>query len=233
MEVYLVPVGRGRYALYCEPGEDAHHDHVDPSAARGPWKKLSDRFSAVIDAVEREQDERAHAQSEAPRPSGLWARLRARVMAWMAEKIAEQRLLWRLRGKAQVQAWVPAGLDRDHATATIRGNLTAEFDRHRWWMVVDSLGGVFSLALMPVPGPNVIGYYFAFRIVGHFLSLRGARHGLTGVRWDIEPSPSLAELVGIEELPAHDREHRVEAVAGQLGLHRLPRFYRRAAVETA
>jgi hypothetical protein len=194
---------------------------------------MTQAFTAVIDAVEREQDERARAGSEAPRPSSFWGRLRARGVAWMAEKIAEQRLLWRLRGKAQVRAWVPSGLDHDHATATIRGNLTAEFDRHRSWMVVDSLGGLVSLALMPLPGPNMIGYYFAFRIVGHFLSLRGARQGLTGVRWEIEPSVPLADLVGIDELAPHDRERRVQAVAERLGLERLPRFYRRTAVETA
>ena len=29
--------------------------------------------------------------------------------------------------------------------------------------------------LFLVPGPNVIAYYFAFRMVGHYFSLRGAR----------------------------------------------------------
>lgn len=190
----------------------------------------------MIAAVEREQDDHlvaGGARVGVPHPAGLWAHIKARGLAWTAEKIAEQRLLWRLRGKAQVCTWIPSGLDRERAAATIRGNLAAEFDRHRWWMVVDSLGGLLSIALMFIPGPNLIGYYFVFRIVGHFLSLRGARHGLTEVRWDLQPSRPLADLAAAEDLPAPERDRRLQAVADELGLHRLPRFYRRTAAVAA
>lgn len=235
MEVYLVPVGRGRHALYCEPGEES--SPAEASSHRGVWKRLADQFSAVIAAVEREQDEhlrgRAAGDAVPAGPSGLWSRLRTRALAWVAEKVAEQRLLWHLRGKVRVRAWIPGNLGPDRGLTIIRGTLTAEFDRHRWWLVVDSLGGLLSAALMFLPGPNVIGYYFAFRIVGHFLSLRGARHGLTEVRWDIEPSATLAGLTGLEDLPTSERELRVQSVADELGLRRFPQFYRRTAVGTA
>lgn len=230
MEVYLVPIGRGRHALYCEPGDDPRP--VADGPHRGVWRRLSDSFSAVIATVEREHGAQAPGRA-ADAAAGWWPRLRARVLAWVAEKIAEQRLLWRLRGKAQVSAKVPDGLDAEHALAAIRGNLSAEFDRHRLWMAVDAVGGLLSAALMFIPGPNVIGYYFAFRIVGHFLSLRGARHGLTAVRWNLEPSPLLAELSGADSLPADEREARVQRVAERLGLPRFPRFYRRTAVGSA
>lgn len=230
MEIYLVPIGRGRHALYC--GEDA--DPVEAPPHRGLWKRLTDRFSDVLVAVEREHDEHIRAADAArPKPSGVWPRVRARGVAWMAGKIAEQRLLWRLRGKVRVCAWIPPGLDPDRALAIIRGTLKAEFDRHRWWMVVDGLGGILSIALMFLPGPNLIGYYFVFRIVGHFFSLRGARHGLTEVRWDLQPSAPLAGLTGVEDLPATERDVRVQAVADELGLRRFPRFYRQTAVGTA
>jgi hypothetical protein len=236
VEVYLAPVGRGRHVLYCEPAEEPVV--VDPARHGGIWKRWVDRFQAVLAAVEREQDERFRLGREgkshrAEAARDVWARLRARVLAWMAEKIAEQRLLWRLRGKSQVSAWIPCGLEPERALAIIRGNLAADFDRHRWWMVVDLLGGLLSAALMFIPGPNVIGYYFVFRIVGHFFSLRGARHGLTKVRWDLRPCGPLAELAGIDALPATERERRVEAVAAKLGLHRFPWFYRRTVTGTA
>ena len=34
------------------------------------------------------------------------------------------------------------------------------------------------------PGPNVLGYFFTFTVVGHFLAWRGARRGLHEVRVD-------------------------------------------------
>ncbi len=225
MEVFLVPVGRGRHALYCEPGDDSP-GHVAASAP-GFWKRMSERFADVLATVEREHDARSH--PDAPRPSGMWQRVRGRVMCWMAEKIAEQRLLWRLRGRTQVRALFPLGLEPDRALTIVRGNLARDFDRHRWWLVVDLLGGLVGLALTPIPGPNLLGYYFAFRIVGHFFALRGARHGLTEVRWDLEPSEALAELASLDGLASGERQRRVEAVADRLGLPRLTRFYDRAA----
>ena len=188
MEVFLVPIGRGRHALYCEPGDEP--DTGAPSGGRGFWRRMTDRFSDVLAAVEREHAARSH--PSAPRPAGLWARMRGRAIGWMAEKIAEQRLLWRLRGREHVRTLIPSGLDTVRALAIVRGNLASEFDRHRWWMAIDVLGSLVGLALTPIPGPNVLGYYFTFRVVGHFLALRGARHGLTEVRWDFEPSDDLA-----------------------------------------
>jgi hypothetical protein len=128
-----------------------------------------------------------------------------------------------------VRTLVPSSLDPERALAIVRGSLVRDFDRHRWWLVVDLLGGAATLALMPIPGPNLLGYYFAFRIVGHLLALRGARHGLTEVRWDFEPSAPLADLASLEGLPADERERRVCAVAERLGLPRLARFYERTA----
>jgi hypothetical protein len=229
VEVFVVPIGRGRHALYCEPGQEP--DAGVPAGGPGFWRRMTDRFSDVLVAVEREHD--AGSGPDAPRPAGLWPRARARAMRWMAEKIAEQRLLWRLRGRAQVRTLIPSGLETDRALAIVRGNLASEFDRHRWWLVVDALGGLVALALTPIPGPNLLGYYFAFRIVGHFLALRGARHGLTEVRWDFEPSDALADLSGLDVLPAADRDRRVRAAAERLGLPRLARFYDRTAARGA
>jgi hypothetical protein len=229
VEVYLVPIGRGRYTLYCEPDDDA--PRPEPGKDTGLWKRWTERFSNVLAAVEREHE--AHARGDAPAPRGAWARLRVRAVSWMAEKVAEQRLLWRLRGTTQVLAHVPEGLDDERAHAVIRGTLASEFNRHRWWLAVDLVGGLAALALTPIPGPNLIGYYFTFRIVGHFFALRGARHGLSDVRWTLEPSSILAELCSLDRLPDDERERRVEAVADRLGLRRFGRFYARVAVWTA
>ena len=39
----------------------------------------------------------------------------------------------------------------------------------------------------------LLGYYFLFRIVGHYLSLRGARQGLVVITWTKTPSAALTK----------------------------------------
>jgi hypothetical protein len=191
------------------------------------------KLAAVVAAVERDHADRPEPHPDLHAGSGWWARLRARVLQWIAEKIAEQRLLWRLSGRQTVLVFHPAALDAARVHEIVRGHLSGEIRRHTGWLVVDGLGGLLSLALMPFPGPNMIGYYFVFRIAGHLLALRGARHGLKAVRWDTTPSPILQRLERLCERSREECDATVDEVAESLGLPRLPGFYRRAAGNAA
>jgi hypothetical protein len=83
---------------------------------------------------------------------------------------------------------------------------------------------------MLVPGPNVLAYYFAFRVIGHYLSWRGARQALENTTWSYRAEPALAELGQLAALPRHARASRVEAIANGLNLPRLAAFFDRTAV---
>jgi hypothetical protein len=233
MDVYLVPVGPDRYQLYCESVFEGAP--VMPAEGSGLWKRLSARFTTMLAAIEREHDriERSRAAARLRRRKGWPARLRMRTVRWLAEKVAEQRLLWHLRTEREACALYPVGLGDDRAMSVIRSNLSSDFGRHRWWLAINTLAGIGSLALMPLPGPNIIGFYFAFRIVGHFLSVRGARQGLDVVTWRLRESPPLAELGSSLRLPPADRRHVVVQVSRQLGLRRLPRFFDRMTPNSA
>ena len=228
MDVYLVPGGPNRFELYCESAVEPAPQRTDGTS--GLWKWLHDKFTEVLAAIEREHD---HLPAESAAPAGLMRRLRVRGVRWIAERIAEQRLLWRLRGQTAVRAFFPAGIEPSEAHRGIRGSLERDSRRHLRWLVVDTVGGLFSLLLVPLPGPNVPGYYFAFRIVGHLLAVRGARQGLRLVSWELTPSDLLAELGRLEHLPETERASRVRAIAQELGLPRLARFFERTAVEAA
>jgi hypothetical protein len=220
MDVYLVPTGGEHFELYCEPA--SADEPVAPEGITTGWRaKLSRTFHEVLAAVEREHD------APAPETGGWMSRWRARAMRWLAEKVAEQRLLWRLRGKSQVTVHYPAGLVPTAVMGTIRGILSSDADRHRRWLVIDALGMLGSLVLVPLPGPNVPGYYFTFRVVGHFLAMRGAQHGLSAVTWNLEAQPLLAELGRLPQLPREERHRRLHAIASELGLDRLARFVER------
>jgi hypothetical protein len=86
---------------------------------------------------------------------------------------------------------------------------------------------------MLVPGPNVLAYYFAFRLVGHYFSLRGARQGLNGVVWTHRPSAPLSELRRTIGMADAERERRVDDIAASLGLEHLSRFFKRTAIPPA
>jgi len=210
MDVYLVPGGPHGCALYCESATDPAPPRTDGTGGRWKrlhrlWRWLHDKFSAVLAAIEREQDRLPSTPAAPVESGGLVQRLRARGLRWIAERVAEQRLLWRLRGQTAVRAFFPAGIDPAAAQTAIRVSLERDSRRHLRWLVVDTLGGLFSLLLVPLPGLNLPGYYFSFRIVGHLLAIRGARQGLRVVTWDLQPSDLLAELGQLEHLAsAHD-----------------------------
>ena len=228
MEVYLIPVGPKRYELYCEDVRDKDVAIAGPPS--GVVAGLVHRFKAALVRVERER------RGEIPGGSPVrgWAgRLKERALGWIAEKIAEQRLLWHLRDESEVTVFFPDDLSSAAATAVIRGMLQHDADRHVRWLVVDAVLLCVSGVAAFLPGPNILAYYFAFRLVGHYLSMRGARQGLVAVTWHHRPSALLARLRQAMALSAIDRGRHVREVESQLHLQHLASFFERTAVPTA
>lgn len=230
MDVFLIPAGNNRYELYCEVGEEP--ETPVEQARRGWRRRLGDRFSAILASVEAQRHGAAHRRAmKAERPLGR--RLRDRAVCWAAEKIAEQRLLWHLRGKHEVTLWFPDDLAPQEASDRVRAMLRADADRHTRWLVVDGAGLIVSLALVPIPGPNLILYYFIFRAGGHYLSRLGARHGLNRVAWQLQPSPPLTQLRAAAALDPDLRRRHVTEIASRLRLQHLVAFFERIAVPTS
>jgi len=227
MDVYLVPVGAERYELYCETQDEPEAD-VGAHAPKGYVRRLVDRFRAMIAEAERERRHGAPAETS----RGWLGRARARMMRWVAESIAEQRLLWHLRKQTEACLHHPDDIQESHAASLLRRHLASDFEKHRFWLAIDAIGFVASGLLMLVPGPNVLAYYFAFRIVGHYLSLRGAKQGLKGATWRYEPSAPLTELRRVLAMDPGQRESRVHAVAASLRLEHFVSFFERSAVST-
>jgi len=185
-------------------------------------------FREQIAEAERERRRGGPPPGEPPR--SIAARVKARSLRWVAESIAEQRLLWQLRGTADARLVHPDDLTDTQATQLLRRSLVRDWERHRFWLVLDSLAGLGSILLVLLPGPNVIGYYFLFRIVGHYLSLRGARRGLTSTVWALEPSAPLATLRSVVNDSPESRAEVVAGVASTLRLEHLATFFQRTAV---
>ena len=224
----MVPIGPDRYELYCEVVADP--DEEADEAPTSFFGRLRHQFGVMLRAAEERQHRHPPHEPEAKSWPG---RLQDRVMAWVAERIAEQRLLWNLRGEAEALAMHPDDMTFDQVQTLIHRILQRDYDRHKVWLAVDTIGLIASGVLFFVPGPNLVGYYFAFRVVGHWLSMRGASQGLHRVLWSGRACPPLTELRTVAVMPPGDREHHVHAIADRLRLQRFSTFFERVALGRA
>src|SRR4029078_12649951 len=95
MDVFLVPVAPDRYELYCEePEQPAAPEDVEPPT--GLLRRMTHAFKQQL--AEAEHERRKGPDLSSGRKS-LFGRAKARLLRWVAESIAEQRLLWQLRGR--------------------------------------------------------------------------------------------------------------------------------------
>ena len=227
MDVFVIPIGLDRYELYCEASVET--PSLDP-AAKGIIGRIRYRFAVMLHQAEERQ------RTGAPSSTGAetWlTRFQEYIMAWVAERVAEQRLLWNLRHESAVVAAHPQDLTFEQTLTLIHRTLQRDYERHRVWLVVDSVLLIVSAALMLLPGPNIVAYYFAFRVMGHWLSMRGAAQGLHRVSWSGRPCPPLAELRDVAMLEPPARDARIHDVAARLRLQHLTTFFERVAVRHA
>ena len=227
MDVYLVPIGHDRHELYCEVPDDpepAGDEVGDESTFIGRLKKRA--FDAIADA-EREWRDRQAGKIEVP--SSRWGRAKAHMRAWIAEKVAEQRLLWHLRRQEACALFHAEDSSGDQAIALMRGILQRDYERHRKWFAIHTTLFILSGLLFLVPGPNLVAYIFLFRLAGHYLSMKGARQGLDAVAWTPQPCRELYELRSVAAMPPPERGPRVRAIAESLGLEHFATFFNRVA----
>ena len=222
MDVFLVPVGPARYELYCEapieppPGRAVH-------APATLWRRQVERFRQLLRAAEDERRLRERGEPVASR--GIWRWL----LRKLAESIAEQRLLWQLRGVSTARLIHPADVTETQALALAREAMQRDFEKHRRWLVIDALIVLLCLPLTVIPGPNVPSLYFTFRAIGHYFSMHGARRGLAAIAWRLDASVELTGVRQALQLDGVDRRARIDDLAAALGLDRLGAFVERAA----
>lgn len=218
MQLFLLSVGRNRFELYSEPPDDPP---VAPEPSSGRFRRWAHRANVRWRALVE--------QAREATATGLFGRWRDRIVCHLAEKIAEQRTLWSLGDRSDAMLLYPSTLAEADARATLFRVVARAARHHGWWLIVDTLVLIASAILAPVPGPNVVAYYVAFRVIGHLQSWRGARRA-TRIVWTMQPDTSLTELAELAGLPRAARASRVDAIAARLHLPRLPKFFERVAL---
>jgi hypothetical protein len=221
MKVFVVPVGASRYQLYVELPRDAVVIDADDTSA-GWFARKVQQFKQTLAEAEEERLRRERGEPTVARGIGR------KIMAKIAEAVAEQRLLWSMRHQTQINLVHPDDLAASDAQAFVNGEFSRDSAKHRRWLLIDGLMAAITGPLFFfVPGPNVIAWYFTFRAVGHFLSWRGALRGLTEISWTPEASAPLSAIRAALALGQAERCARLDAIASELGLAHLTGFVER------
>ena len=215
LDVFLVPIGRDRWECYYEAVDQ------DEPVERGTgfFAGLQYTFSQQLKDAEN-----ARHQAAIEQPKTIIGRIHKGSLRYIAERIAEQRLLWHLRRATSATLHVPGDVPAEEGERIMRDIMKRDGDRHRNRLIPHTLALIASAAVALVPGPNVLGYLFTFTVVGHFLSWRGAQHALHGLAWTVRPHPELSELRRAFSLGAAERHRLIKEVAHRLHMPKMARF---------
>lgn len=221
MKVFIVPVGASRQQLYVEIPRDEVVIDTDGSSS-GWFARKVKQFKQTLAEAEEERLRRERGEPTVARGIGR------KIMARIAEAVAEQRLLWSMRHQTSVDLLHPDDLPKPEAEAFVKDEFGRDSAKHRRWMVIDGLiAAITGPLFFFVPGPNIVAWYFTFRAIGHFLSWRGAQRGLTVVAWAPQPSAPLSAIRSALPLPQAERCERLDAISSELGLSHLTGFVER------
>jgi hypothetical protein len=207
VKVYLLPIGNERPVFYSEGPPRADGEAARPR--RSLRRRLEERFLKSKQSLERSEGD-----------VGSWL---VQLWQWLHRHIgADEPLLRGLRGAGVIEVHHPASMPGPEARVAWEGYLTARWYHHLLWLTVNALLSPPSIVLMPVPGPNLIGYWFVYRAVCHTLALLGLRRAWGG---RVETVYRPTEALDISLAEADDED--LARVAACCGLRRLAKFVTR------
>jgi hypothetical protein len=222
VKIYLLQIDQERYFFYSDESESSHDENEtdDPSgpARRGLRGWLRDRHARFKSTWQ-------HSESGAI----LWTR-----RAWdrlHSLTRPDEPMLARLRSARRIELFHPATRPGTDVSAAWHRYLNAQWRRHLLWMGINGVIAPFSALFAILPGPNLIGYWFAYRAIHHSLVVWGIRrvwrdeiatelHPLAALDRPLEPdgqgNPSHAALPGLavrlhEHVAWHNSTRRAAA----------------------
>lgn len=215
MKIYLLNLDGGRCVFYSEGPEQAEADVEAPERRKG-MRGWAERRYKSLQAVLTESEK------------GVGLRVR-RVWEWLQKRIPpDEPVLRSLRGVSHVVLHHPPTMTEAETRALWEDYLKNRQGRHMFWFVINALVSPLTLVLAPLPGPNVIGYWFVYRSACHMLARLGARNARS--------EQVTTELLANDELDgafgAHDEE-RIASLSSSFGLQGLDDFIKRMMAKQA
>jgi hypothetical protein len=216
VKVYLLPLEDDEALFYSEGPEVVAAEEVEVAAPRGGVRGWAEQKYKSLQSVLNESER------------GVGLRVR-RTWEWLQKRTApDEPLLRSLRGAKAIELIHPAFLDKDAASERWNDYLASRGRRHLFWLIINAVVSPLTLLLAPLPGPNLIGYWFVYRAICHLLARLGSRRARSGeVATDFVASGELDETFAAA---AAERIARVEA---SLGLQGLGAYLERATAKRA
>jgi hypothetical protein len=216
VKIYLLRLDDGRIVFHSEAPSSADGDTAESSIpTRGVRGWLERRGRALTESV---------ARSEGSITS--WFR---RTWVWLHRWTApDEELLRSLRMAEHFELSHPASL----TTAATRhywvGYLASRRRRHLFWLVVNLLILPPAVLAAVLPGPNVLGFWFAYRVLMHLFAWVGAGRARRNAKaTTFVPMPELDAPVRLDD------QGQLSRLAEQLSAPHLPAILRRLAADSA
>jgi hypothetical protein len=191
VKVYLLSIDNRRFFFYADESEAARREdnaaESPGTPSSGLWGRLHDRFHSLKSTLE-------HSESRV----ATWTR---RTWDWLHTWAhPDESMLARLRSTRHIDLHHPASRSVGEVRALWGDYLTHRWWRHLLWLALNSVIAPFTVLFALLPGPNLIGYWFAYRAIHHALIVWGIRRARRGRIWiELHPMSSLDRPVERDE----------------------------------
>jgi hypothetical protein len=120
----------------------------------------------------------------------------------------DETMLAQLRSARRIELHHPAARSKDEVLTNWRNYLTGQWRRHFFWMGFNGVIAPISVILAILPGPNLIGYWFAYRAIHHVIVV----WGISRVQRNVIPT-ELHSFESLDRPIEHDREGKARHTA--------------------
>ncbi len=126
---------------------------------------------------------------------GLAATRSRQVWDWLHSRThPDEALLSQIHSSRSIAVDYPVELTGHAASAAWEALLADGRRRHRIGLAVNAVLAPLSVVLAPLPGPNLVGYWFVYRVLHHWLILVGVKRASRG-RIATEFRPAMPQAI--------------------------------------
>lgn len=195
VNVYYLSTQDGQRFFYYDSSEGgADPSGADGSKTPGLWGWAERKWSTI--------------QKSMDDPEGGVARWVGRGWNWLHSfSHPDETMLAQFASADEVVLHYPASLPIAGVQKAWRRYLKQRSRSHRFWTAVNAVAVPFGAVLAVLPGPNVIGFWFLYRAIYHYLAVRGVgrvRRGVVPTRWRAEPALDQPVSPGPDGEPWHE-----------------------------
>lgn len=213
VEIYLLSLEGGRCIFYSEGPEAVAEAERVEEPRRGVRGWLERKYRSLQQVLNESE-------------KGVGLRVR-RAWEWLQRRISpDESVLRALRNEREIKLYHPPEFSGEEARATWKDYLKSREGRHTFWFVANALFSPLTLLLAPLPGPNLIGYWFVYRAVCHWLARLGARRARSD---EVETT-----FISTEALDGHfgaEDNERIASLSTRFGLSGLGLFIKQMSAK--